>query len=67
MKPYDPVAKNIIRRVEPWAGSENGALAWYYSTTIPALGDLTPEALVSNGRSDDVMAYLDHLNSGGHA
>lgn len=60
-------ATEILHRVEPWAGSESAAWAWYRSTGIPALGDLTPEELVSRGRGDDVRAYLTHLADGGYA
>lgn len=60
-------ATQILTRVQPWAGSEGAAWAWYRSTTIPALGDLTPEELVSRGRGDDVRAYLTHLADGGYA
>ncbi len=60
-------AKDIIRRVKPWAGSESAAWTWYRSTEIASLGNLTPEDLVSRGRGDEVRAYLDHLNSGGYS
>lgn len=60
-------ATQILSRVQPWAGSEGAAWAWYRSTTIPSLGDLTPEQLVSRGRGDDVRTYLTHLVNGGYA
>lgn len=60
-------ARDIIRRVQPWSGSEGAAWVWYRSTAISSLGDLTPEDLVFRGRGDDVRAYLDHLNSGGYS
>ena len=60
-------ARDIIRRVRSWAGSESAAWIWYRSTAIPSLGNLTPDDLVSGGRGDDVRAYLDHLNSGGYS
>lgn len=60
-------ATEILHRVQPWAGSESAAWAWYRSTGIPALGDLTPEELVSRGQGDDVRAYLTHLADGGYA
>lgn len=60
-------AKDIIRQAQPWAGSESAAWAWYRSTEIPSLGNLTAEDLVSRGRGDEVRAYLDHLNSGGYS
>jgi hypothetical protein len=45
-------AKDIIRRAQPWAGSESAAWAWYRTTEIPSLGKLTAEDLVSRGRGD---------------
>jgi hypothetical protein len=60
-------AQAIIGRAEPWAGSESAAWAWFRTTEIPSLGNLTAEDLVSSGRGDDVRAYLDHLNSGGYS
>jgi hypothetical protein len=63
----DMKAKDIIRQAKPWAGSESAAWTWYRTTEIPSLGNLTPEALVSSGRGDEVRAYLDHLNSGGYS
>lgn len=63
----DLEAKDIVRRAQPWAGSESAAWAWYRSTEIPSLGNLTAEDLVFSGRGDDVRAYLDHLNSGSYS
>jgi hypothetical protein len=60
-------ASEILSRVQAWAGSEGMAWAWYRSTPISSLGDLTPEELVSRGRGDDVRAYLTHLADGGYA
>ncbi|MDL0432323.1 hypothetical protein QPM17_14355 [Marinobacter sp. TBZ242] len=60
-------AKDIIERAQPWTGSESAAWAWYRSTEIPSLGNLTAEDLVANGRGDEVRAYLDHLKSGGYS
>ena len=60
-------AKDIVRRVQPWAGSESAAWAWYRATAIPSLGNMTAEDLVSSGRADDVRAYLEHLDSDGYS
>ncbi|WP_447894412.1 XRE family transcriptional regulator [Vreelandella sp. GE22] len=57
----------ILKRIEPWAGSISSAWSWYRTYPISALGDLTPEELVSRGRADDVRAYLSHIAEGGHA
>ncbi len=60
-------AAEVLSRARPWAGSEAASWVWYRSTSIPSLGDLTPEELVARGQSDDVMAYLNHLVDGGFA
>jgi len=57
----------ILQRVTPWTGSLSAAWAWYRSFPIAALGDLTAEVLVADGRADDVRAYLTHIAEGGYA
>ncbi|ASK17896.1 MULTISPECIES: XRE family transcriptional regulator [Halomonas] len=57
----------ILKRIEPWAGSISGAWSWYRTYPIPPLGDLTAEELVSHGRADDVRAYISHIAEGGYA
>jgi hypothetical protein len=63
----EPRAREIIERVTKWAGNEAKALEWYRSQPIPALGGLTPNALVHEGRINELRAYLDHLDAGGFA
>ncbi|TDX22469.1 hypothetical protein DFO67_1292 [Modicisalibacter xianhensis] len=60
-------AMEILKRIEPWAGSISGAWSWYRTYPIAPLGDLTAEELVSRGRADDVRAYLSHIAEGGYA
>lgn len=57
----------VLKRIEPWAGGEAQALAWYRSQPIPALDGRTAEALVQNGEAAAVRSYLDHLALGGFA
>ncbi len=57
----------ILNRVRPWAGSPLQAFAWYRSQPIPAFGDRTAEALVSEGRAEAVKSYLDGIAVGGYA
>lgn len=48
-------------------GSPQQAFAWYRSQTLPALGDQTAEALVKEGRAEDVKRHLDRITMGGYA
>ncbi|HET8790735.1 MAG TPA: XRE family transcriptional regulator [Modicisalibacter sp.] len=57
----------ILKRIEPWAGSMSAAWSWYRSYPISSFGGLTAEDLVTRGRSDDVRAYLAHITEGGYA
>lgn len=57
----------ILRRIEPWAGSLSAAWSWYRSYPIAPLGGLTAEELVARGRADDLRAYLTHIAEGGYA
>lgn len=57
----------ILKRIEPWAGSISAAWSWYRTHPIAPLGDLTAEELVSHGRANDVHTYLSHIAEGGYA
>lgn len=57
----------VIDRVRNWSGSIMQAYAWYRSEPLPSFGDKTAEDLVKEGRAEDVMAYLLHLDEGGYA
>lgn len=60
-------AMEILRRIEPWAGSISAAWSWFRTYPIAPLGDLTAEELLSRGRADDLRAYLSHIAEGGYA
>ena len=57
----------IIGRLVPWAGSRESACDWYLNYPIAALGGLTPEELVNEGRVQDLVSYLNHIEDGGYA
>jgi len=57
----------ILNRVRVWAGSPQQAFAWYRSQPLPSFGDQTAEALVKEGRAEDVKRYLDRIAVGGYA
>lgn len=57
----------ILKRVEPWAGSLSAAWSWYRAYPIAPLGGLTAEELVSHDRGNDVREYLSHISEGGYS
>jgi hypothetical protein len=56
----------IIQKIENWAGSRFGAVAWFTSELIPALAYTPLEAIV-NGHFDAVIAYIEAIQLGGYA
>ncbi|WP_346797985.1 XRE family transcriptional regulator [Halomonas sp. Bachu 37] len=60
-------ATEILKRIEPWAGSLSVAWSWYRSYPIAPLGGLTAEDLLSQGRADEVREYLSHIAEDGYA
>ena len=57
----------ILYLLEPWAGGQRQALAWYRSQPIAALDGRTAEALVKSGQAGAVRDYIDHIALGGFA
>ncbi len=57
----------IVGRIEPWAGGQPQAMAWYRAQPIAALDGRTAEALVKSGKAGVVRDYLDHIAVGGFA
>ncbi|MBV8768268.1 MAG: DUF2384 domain-containing protein [Hyphomicrobiales bacterium] len=57
----------IINKVEPRFGSALIAYAWYRSEPLPGFSGQTPMQLVRNGRSDEVLDYIDAVDAGVHA
>lgn len=59
--------EQILRRLEPLAGSAVIAYSYYRAQPISEFGGRTAEALVKEGRASRVHAFLDHAESGGFA
>lgn len=53
----------IMHRVRGITGNDDAASAWM-SDPLPALDGKTPAQLVSDGREEDVLAYIDSLKPG---
>jgi uncharacterized protein (DUF2384 family) len=53
----------IMHRVRGVAGSDDAASAWM-NEPLPAFDGKTPAQLVSDGREDDVLGYIDSLKLG---
>lgn len=53
----------VMHRVRGIAGSDDAASAWM-NEPLPALDGKTPAQLVSDGREDDVLGYIDSLKPG---
>lgn len=60
-------AMEILKRIEPWAGSISAAWSWYRTYPIAPLGGLTAEELLTQGRANEVREYLSHIAEGGYA
>lgn len=59
--------EEILLRIEAWAGSRTLAEVWYHSHPIAAVGGVTAEQLIDQGRIEDLNGYLDHIDAGGFA
>ena len=59
--------REILHRIERWAGSPQKARFWYRAEPIPAFGGRTAEALVNEGKAADIRDFLDHIAVGGFA
>lgn len=57
----------IINKVEPRFGSALMAYAWYRSEPLPGFSGQTAMQLVKDGRSGDVLDYIDAVDAGVHA
>ncbi|MEP7454193.1 hypothetical protein [Phyllobacterium sp. SB3] len=57
----------IINKVEARFGSGLIAYAWYRSEPLSGFSGQTAMQLVRNGRSDDVLEYIDAVDAGVHA
>lgn len=53
----------VMHRVRGIAGNDDAASAWM-NEPLPAFDGKTPAQLVSNGREDEILAYIDSLTPG---
>lgn len=56
-----------INKIEPRYGSALMAYAWYRSEPLAGFSGQTAMQLVRNGRAEDVLDYIDAVDSGVHA
>jgi len=57
----------IVNKVEPRFGSALIAYAWYRSEPLAGFSGQTAMQLVRDGRSTDVLEYIDAVDAGVHA
>ncbi|MDI6835502.1 MAG: hypothetical protein QMD99_07280 [Rhizobiaceae bacterium] len=57
----------VVNKVEPYLGSALMAFAWYKSEPLSGFSGFTAMQLVRNGRSDEVLAYINAVGAGVHA
>lgn len=57
----------IVNKVEPRFGSALIAYAWYRSEPLSGFSGQTAMQLVREGRSGDVLDYIDAIDAGIHA
>jgi len=56
---------SVFIRAIPLNGSIKDAYKWYFSESLPSLGNLTPRELINQGEINTVIQYLDRMNEGG--
>jgi hypothetical protein len=57
----------VVNKVEPRFGSPLMAYAWYRSEPLSGFSGQTAMQLVRDGRSDEVLDYIDAVDAGIHA
>ncbi len=63
----DPETAKIIERIAPLAGGEEEALIWFRTEPLAAFGGRTAEALLLEGKIDDLRDHLDRIALGSFA
>lgn len=58
-------ALRVIRAATDLSGDVERALFWYRNEPLQPFGYKTAERLVSEGRTDDLVRYIDSLEAGG--
>lgn len=67
MATVDSDTQEIIQRIAAWAGGEENALIWFRTEPLAAFGGRTAEALVREGKRDDLREHLDRVAVGSFA
>lgn len=57
----------VLDRVTPRFGSAEAAIKWFEEEPLPGLSGATAMQLVSRGRVQDVLDYIDAIDEGGFA
>ena len=57
-------ALRVIRAATDLSGDLNKAMFWYRNEPLAVFGYKTPERLVSDGRTDDLLQYVISLEAG---
>lgn len=57
-------ALRVLRAASDFSGDFEKALFWYRNDPLPGFSYKTPEKLVSEGRADDVLNYIESLQAG---
>ncbi|MDE0211512.1 MAG: MbcA/ParS/Xre antitoxin family protein [Boseongicola sp.] len=57
----------VLNKVEPRFGSELMAYAWYRSQPLPGFDGRTAMQLVREGKSQQVLDYIDAVDAGVYA
>jgi hypothetical protein len=54
----------VIRAATDLSGDVNRALFWYRNEPLQSFGYKTAEQLVSDGRTEDLLRYIESLEAG---
>jgi hypothetical protein len=57
-------ALRVIRAAADLSGDVNRALFWYRNEPLQSFGYKTAEQLVSDGRTEDLLRYIESLEAG---
>ncbi|MCJ8159647.1 antitoxin Xre/MbcA/ParS toxin-binding domain-containing protein [Sphingomonas sp. LaA6.9] len=57
----------VVNKVEPRFGSALMAYAWYRSEPLPGFSGRTAMQLVKEGRTDEVLEFIDAVDAGVYA
>lgn len=64
LQQYLREAVRVIAAASDLRGDSNQALFWFRTRPLAEFGYKTPETLVSEGRADDVIRYVELLHAG---